>query len=187
MQKKVVKRSKRNSVVRFFFSTSDKNNVAPLRQDLVKIHRSSTCVPLVLLGIVNLGSPFQAQLVLDTHMSVVDAQTIAADTKIMVAELRSRTMKRLSRIIRRLLRTSIIGGAERYFHTIRLAIHQHQIAHHPPDTIKVSNTQYWGIHSYIGDELTEKIVGFAENLCPSLSSTQGGSGRHMWPVVFQPL
>jgi hypothetical protein len=133
----------------------------------------------------NLGSPFQTQLAIDTHMAVGDTQRGVADTQTMVADIHRRVL------------TGQEPTSGQNKSVGQLAIHQHQNSYYSLDPVQVSDTErHIDLQSYVSTasllvnllprhrgtvsdvtSWSKRSLGSLKTSNPSLSSAQGASGR----------
>jgi hypothetical protein len=82
MRRKVDKRGKRSTVLRFILAKSDKDQIAAWNQELVRIlHVFNVCPIDSIWKPANSAALLQTELAIDTNIRVVDTQTMVADTR----------------------------------------------------------------------------------------------------------
>ena len=86
IQRKVDKQGKRNVVVRLVHAKDDKDKIAAWKQDLVRVLNIFTVRSITSVGYLrtNLTVPFQAELTIDTNMTVADAHAVVTHTHTVV-------------------------------------------------------------------------------------------------------
>ena len=87
IQRKVLKRSKRNALSRLFHARNDKETIASRRLDLNRILLVFN-VRSVTLGWLLLSLRFQTELAVNTHVSVVDLGRDVTNTRTAVSDIR---------------------------------------------------------------------------------------------------
>lgn len=79
IERKVVKRGKKNTASRFIRTKGDKGKIAAWKQDLFRVLRVFNVCSILLLRVRQLRGHFQTELAIDTHLVVADTRLMVAD------------------------------------------------------------------------------------------------------------